>query len=73
MPGAGEHITRTMLARAVGEALNASADPHEVLQRVLVDVFWSEFSFVFSLCEWGTDQLVLCVGRDVSGAWGEGV
>ena len=43
--GAGEHITRAMLARAVGSALGVSSevgtDPHEVLRRVLVDEFWS--------------------------------
>jgi hypothetical protein len=60
-----------MLARAVGEALSVSTDPHEVLQSVLLDVFWSEFSFGVAL----TDQLIgaAWVGRDVSDPWREGV
>lgn len=46
--GAGEHITRTMLARAVGDKLCVSGeeDPHEVLRGVLVDVFWSALAVV---------------------------
>lgn len=45
-PGAGEHITRSALARSVGEALKEAgedADTHEILHRVLLDRFSSEF------------------------------
>lgn len=46
--GAGEYIVRTMLARVVGESINAcisrglDVDPHEILRCVLVEKFWGE-------------------------------
>jgi taspase (threonine aspartase 1) len=43
--GAGEYITRYALARSIGEAWDSAgedADMHEILQRILVDHFWSE-------------------------------
>lgn len=41
--GAGEHITRTALARSVGETFMVSedADPHDILHHTLVEKFWS--------------------------------
>jgi len=41
--GAGEHIIRTALARSVGEAfmMFEDADPHDILHRTLVEIFWN--------------------------------
>ena len=42
--GAGEYITRSALARSIGEALEMAGedgDIHEILRRVLLDCFWS--------------------------------
>jgi len=42
--GAGEYITRSALARSIGEALEKSdedVDAHEILQRILLNRFWS--------------------------------
>lgn len=42
--GAGEYITRSALARAIGEALEISdqdANAHNILHQILLDRFWS--------------------------------
>ncbi|KAF8628882.1 hypothetical protein AX15_003668 [Amanita polypyramis BW_CC] len=41
--GAGEHIVRAALARAVGEAfmISGGIDPHEILYRALIEKFWN--------------------------------
>ena len=39
--GAGEYITRSTLARAIGEALEISDDTHNILHQILLNRFWS--------------------------------
>ncbi|KAF8348325.1 asparaginase [Amanita rubescens] len=41
--GAGEHITRTALARSVGETfmMSEDADSHDILHHTLVEKFWN--------------------------------
>ncbi|KAJ3557823.1 hypothetical protein NP233_g11646 [Leucocoprinus birnbaumii] len=38
--GAGEEIVRANLARSIGENHTPATDPHELLQKVLVEDFW---------------------------------
>ncbi|KAF7782320.1 hypothetical protein Agabi119p4_1696 [Agaricus bisporus var. burnettii] len=38
--GTGEDIIRSNLARFIGETCTPDSDPHEILERVLVDHFW---------------------------------
>ena len=50
--GTGEYITRSGLARALGKAFEAlepvdpteDIDPHVVMQKILIDEFWSELN-----------------------------
>lgn len=44
--GTGEEIVRANLARSIGEAYIPTADPHELLQRTLVEQFWSKWSAI---------------------------
>jgi len=54
--GTGEHIIRTNLARRLGEALRVTAqsdrgeDPHDILNRILVDDFGGKEE-TFILCQ----------------------
>jgi len=44
LSGAGEYITRFALARSIGEAWDSAGedtDMHEILQRILMDRFWT--------------------------------
>lgn len=44
--GAGEYITRSTLARAIGEALEISdedANAHNILHQILLNRFWTQF------------------------------
>ncbi|XP_006460813.1 hypothetical protein AGABI2DRAFT_69525 [Agaricus bisporus var. bisporus H97] len=47
--GTGEDIIRSNLARLIGETCTPDSDPHEILERVLVDHFWSEKLFTLIL------------------------
>ena len=46
--GAGEHIVRAALARAIGEAfmISENTDPHDILYHILIEKFWSKHVYL---------------------------
>lgn len=62
--GTGEQIIRGNLARTIGEAYTPNSDPHEFLQKILVEKFWSE---LFCVDDTGFNRALL---RASEGPWG---